>query len=492
MTLCCVGCRKDTLREVELSMQPFTTLAKVALNNDYTLSWHEDDRLCVNGQTVTVSGSSVTVPYSDYMYALYPAADMVSYSNGTYQVRLPRVQIYTADNNGNQHIEALMAASGSGSHLVFENLFSLLKVTVPAGVTVLYIDVNTTDSTLNMSGCGTVTFSNDGPQFAFGSSDVYPYTRLDCGAGVCRTDRTYYVAVPAFAGKKLTVTLCGRANGKRFRHIFTQATAATLLQSQYAQVPLAYTFSDSDTLYGGTDALCEPFSVRPTKQGYFAKGNLQFKYYPFSWRIATSQYECIGSANSAIGVNSTQWIDLFGWGTSGKSNCSMPWKSDMDNDSYYVGGGSDDNMTADTDWGSNIAHGWTTPTRNNWSYLLHGRPHSADKVAMARIDNQHNGLLILPDYWVLPEGCSFSTQQLNSYTLLQWAAMEAAGAMFLPAAGFREALSVWNVGSSGYYWTSERSNNGQAPCLQFGSTIADTTISVVNRFRGQSVRLIKK
>lgn len=476
-----------------MSIQPYTTQSKVLLNNDYTMSWHEGDRLCVNGQIVTVSGSSVSVPHSDYLYALYPADDMVSYSNGSYQVQLPRVQTYSADNNGKQHIEALMATCGSGNHLVFSNLFSLLKVMVPEGVTVLYIDVNTTDSTVNMSGSGTVTFANGVPQFAFGANDVYPYTRLDCGQGVCRADKTYYVAVPAFAGKKLTITLCGRMNNKKFRHTFTQAENAILLQSQYASVPLSYTYSDNDTLYNGTDALCEPFSLTKSKKKYFAKGNLQFKYdlIPNGWRIAQHQYDYIGAANSAIGVNSTQWIDLFGWGTSGKANCTTPWETRDGNMCYYVAVDKDCNMTDSNDWGSNIPGGWVTPTKTHWNYLLHTRAHAADKVAMAQIGNQYNGLLILPDYWVLPNGCSFSTNSVNTYTLSQWAAMEAAGALLLPATGVRDVTDVAYL-NEGYYWTSERDGASFAYCLHFGTTISDVSVCEIAPHLGCSVRLIKQ
>lgn len=505
LLLCCAGCKKDPNVEVEVRMQPFTTQdqAKVYINNTYNPVWHEGDRLCINGQSVTVSGSSVSVPYSNYMYALYPAADMVSYSNGTYQVELPRVQTYMADNSGNQHIDALMAACGSGSSLVFANLCSLLKVTAPEQVTVLNIDVCSTDSSATMSGSGTVTFDGGAPHFAFGSSDKYPYTRLDCGTGVCRADRTYYIAVPAFTNTKLTITICGLANGKKFRHKYIQDQTSSLKASRYALVtlPSTYNYSSADSLYAGTDVLCEPFSVTRTVKKYFSKGNLQYRYkVDDHWRIALHQYDVIGNANNIVQYLDNpsipeqyrnQWIDLFGWGTSNCQSGPNPWTSENNNSLYKVDADGSDNMTDATDWGKNIDGNWKTPTKQYWTYLLATRADAENKSAKAVIDGQYSGLLILPDYWVLPNGCSFATDVENTYSMTQWDAMEAAGALFLPAAGKRERYDIYSLGTDGYYWSASRKDNDHIYCLHFGPSTNVAEVTDDESHWGFSVRLIK-
>lgn len=490
LLLCCVGCKKEEIRVVEVSMQSFTTPAKVYLDNDYRPVWHEGDAVCVNGQQYEVDGGTVVVPNMGDMYALYPAADKVSYSSGSYQVELPRVQSYATDNSGKQRIEALMAACGRGSQLTFVNLCSLLKVVVPEGVSVLNIDVNTTDSSAAMSGKGSVTFVDNVPQFAFNSGDTYPYTRLDCGrTGASRPDRTYYIVVPPFENKRLTITVCGFTNGKKFRHTFTQQTEATLLRSQYAPSALpAYTYQAADSLYADTDVLCEPFSVTASRKRYFSKGNLQYCYTEPHWHIASHQYDVIGMDNNVvenINEHKTQPIDLFGWGTSGLVDPLMPWESRLEDSIYKLDDRGIDNMTASTDWGTNLGD-WITPTKQYLEVMLQKRPHASDKAGMAVIDNTHHGLLVLPDYWVLPNGCSFSATAVNQYTYSQWNAMEAAGALFLPAAGRREGDRVMEVETNGYYWSGTRSYS-----LQFGNTPFSIDIIPEHPHLGYSVRLVK-
>jgi hypothetical protein len=70
------------------------------------------------------------------------------------------------------------------------------------------------------------------------------------------------------------------------------------------------------------------------------------------------------------------------------------------------------------------------------------RPDAAHKRAGAVV-NGVSGLLILPDEWTAPDGFSFVTDFVvedigdipNQYTVDEWAALEAAGAVFLPDCG---------------------------------------------------------
>jgi hypothetical protein len=243
-------------------------------------------------------------------------------------------------------------------------------------------------------------------------------------------------------------------------------------------------------------ALVGLFSISPTQQVRFAPGNLQYQASTNTWRFAEHQWDVIGSANSDISSTYSGWIDLFGWGTSGwnsGANCYQPWSVSVDDSDYFPGGSPNNDLTgayAEADWawhnpisnGGDSVHQWRILTRDEWRYLLNYRADATSKIGLGNI-NGVGGFIILPDNWTLPSGCSFTSGltrvdeayypdgSLNSYTLAQWAEMEAAGAVFLPAAGSRWGLrdqngnfthpplpgtAVYYVGIQGVYWTSKQ------------------------------------
>ena len=204
------------------------------------------------------------------------------------------------------------------------------------------------------------------------------------------------------------------------------------------------------------------FSVSATKQVYFSQGNLQYQASTKTWRFAEHQYDYVGSDNRSISSTYSGWIDLFGWGTG--SNPTLSSTSFEDYGTFV-------------DWGcnaisngGNTANRWRTLTKSEWYYLFNKRTGALSKRGTGNI-NGVGGLIILPDSWTLPSECSFTSGFCspsgdnypdwthNSYTLAQWAQMEAAGAVFLPAAGSRFGTYVANVGYSGYYWSSTSSRN---------------------------------
>ena len=216
------------------------------------------------------------------------------------------------------------------------------------------------------------------------------------------------------------------------------------------------------------------FSVSATKQVHFSQGNLQYQASTNTWRFAEHQYDYVGtqtadycgfyggnvsgSDNRNISSTYNGWIDLFGWGTG-----SNPILSNSNHEDYGVF----------VDWGcnpisnaGNIANRWRTLTKSEWYYLFNSRTDALSKCGTGNI-NGVGGLIILPDSWTLPSECSFNSGfstfydgsdgpywPHNSYTLAQWAQMEAAGAVFLPAAGYREGRNVFLVGFEGVYWSS--------------------------------------
>ena len=98
---------------------------------------------------------------------------------------------------------------------------------------------------------------------------------------------------------------------------------------------------------------------------------------------------------------------------------------------------------------------WSMLSHDEWKYLLITRSVtntlSADaRFTMATIGDTYKGLIIFPDYYEHPEGTGFIAGVFNSnsnYTaqvsLEGWAMMEAAGCVFLPAAGYRSYKGTW-------------------------------------------------
>ena len=210
---------------------------------------------------------------------------------------------------------------------------------------------------------------------------------------------------------------------------------------------------------------CGPyFSIGNGRRVYFSQGNLQYKAAGDSigYRFAKHQWNFVGGTyndttwgnvytkigdstvqcqNNNIASNYEGWIDLFGWGTG-----NMPYKTSIFNSDY----------STFYDWGGYIGDGkWFTLDKDEWSYMINiqkdNHPERENKTAPATV-NGVKGVVILPDVWELPSGYSFTAPSevvqgiggyipqmneftMNEYTIVQWAAMEAAGAVFLPAAG---------------------------------------------------------
>ena len=185
------------------------------------------------------------------------------------------------------------------------------------------------------------------------------------------------------------------------------------------------------------------FSVSPITRVSFSQGNLQQD--GETWKFATNQYDNGG---------------LFTWNS----------------ESRTIGGAT-----------------WRMMTSTEWDYLLFGR--SGPRFAKARLMDEHQGVILLPDHYVHPAGLAAIegvnetgnvSWNANKYTAAEWAQMEAAGAVFLPAAGYSGGAS----GAQGYYWSSSPYNN-QAYRFYFSETEL-TASNAQDQTYGCSVRLVKE
>ncbi len=243
---------------------------------------------------------------------------------------------------------------------------------------------------------------------------------------------------------------------------------------------------------GGATSGIGVFSVSATKQVTFSKGNLQYQASTNKWRFAELQYDYIGEANKNISDTYSGWIDLFGWGT-GKA----PTKTSTSVSDY----------SSFIDWGTNpISNGgneaglWRTLSSAEWVYLFNSRQNNTKLYGMGTIAGI-SGVILLPDNWenVKPSGVSFWSYSEgnnddhfsdNTYTAKQWQDMEDAGAVFLPAAGYRYGTSVSNTGSVSSYWSSTQDDSGSAYLLDFDTSGLYPRSDSYRDF-GFSVRLVQ-
>lgn len=234
------------------------------------------------------------------------------------------------------------------------------------------------------------------------------------------------------------------------------------------------------------------FTVASGVKVSFSKGNLQYQASTETWRFAEHQYDYIGAAAgnttaSASRATQSSWIDLFGYGTSGESS-KYPYMVSTTAGDYYAS----DIAGTNYDWGKknytdDVDAGYRVLTQAEWAYLLGTRTNASSLRGLAIVCDK-KGLVLLPDNWSTPDGAAFTatiTDFTNVYDASKWATMEAAGAVFLPAAGQRNDESVTSAGAQGYYWSATA---GKGTSFATSSVNGDASI---DSYYGCSVRLVQ-
>ena len=273
-------------------------------------------------------------------------------------------------------------------------------------------------------------------------------------------------------------------------------------------------------------ALTPLFSVGAGKYVKFSLGNLQYTKSTGTWNFMANQYSTVETTGQNVGENYAV-VSLFGWGTSGHLFASgygasyQPWATSTTSTDYGPTDGSGLTDTyANGDWGINNVIGgyaagtWRTLTSAEWEWVL-GPSSSPNPGTNCRtsstIGSTENarfvkatvhstkGLILFPDEitWNattmggVPATCNTENDIFTySPTDANWAALEAAGCVFLPAAGYRNGTSVNDVGANGCYWSSTPLSSSGAFYLYF-SSIYVSPASNLNRYYGYSVRLVQ-
>jgi hypothetical protein len=292
------------------------------------------------------------------------------------------------------------------------------------------------------------------------------------------------------------------------------------VEGAITESPYTYTPPVPSAPTGAIDGL---FSVSSTKQVYFSQGNLQAVFasagISCTWQFAEHQYDYIGGrSNGGSGdltgnnyingngsVSTAGAVDLFSWST----NATYYGIHNSDNASTYSG--------AFYDWGNAIGSGWRTLTKAEWVWVLGPSEDTPDPDTNCRTSSTVNGvenaryakatvvgkagLIIFPDSYTHPGdvtapesvNAAGAAYTANSYDATAWGKMEAAGAVFLPAAGIRPAgINNYVLGCevTGGYWSSVPLDDQNAYFLLF-QPIEVTPSGYNPRNTGCSVRLVK-
>ncbi len=270
-------------------------------------------------------------------------------------------------------------------------------------------------------------------------------------------------------------------------------------------------------------ALKGVFSVSATKKVLFSKGNLHCSRTSSSsndwaWHFYNDQYGynsnnkyCDEYGSRSASESDTE-IDLFTWGYSASTSLNPVGESYVT--SYDEEGGVLDyekpSSAGGDDWGvaycesNEIAAGtWRTLTTEEWQYLF-----SYDGSGAGGLDydnetrrnkykycvtvcDKPNCVVLLPDVWdetVISITDFTNTTEYSETTAPKWSAMEAAGAVCLPAAGLRAGSGVYFVGDNGFYWSSSAAA-GCAYEMYFDSSQVKNN-SNTSCESGKSVRLV--
>ncbi len=314
--------------------------------------------------------------------------------------------------------------------------------------------------------------------------------KTECAAGetvtLTMTGSAYYrlrsFAVLQRKAEVQTTAVEGKVN----TYTFTMPASTVTITAEFEKVASAFAPA--------------AFSVAEGKQVYFSPGNLQcagLTTNDTTWSFAEYQTDMLGTANvSADHLADT--IDMFGWSA---NNETAKWGVSTSTD--YT-----DYLGEFVDWGQNIGDGTTyrTLTYDEWEYLLNTRTNASEKTGVARINlssdgtQYTNGIILLPDNWTCPVGIEFQSTFASegsieayatnqTFSLSEWQQLEAQGAVFLPASGFRFGVNMGSVQNYGSFWSATANGRGLAYDLYFDSKTAYATTG--NRTFGLAVRLVQ-
>ena len=297
----------------------------------------------------------------------------------------------------------------------------------------------------------------------------------------------FYVAVPGF--NDLDISLFAKVDNSWYS---LDRSHVTFTNGQYYSITVK--MAQTGTLPG-------IFSVSNNRKVRFSQGNLRYDVVDDEplWRFHSTQYDFLGNWTSSR-------CDLFYWETADNYG-AVEYYVWRDRSIYDIVNWGDNPISN----GGNVAHQWITLNLDEWNYLLETRTASTvNEIANAHFARGSIGttigLFLFPNRYIHPSGLaepyainltdnSVSWESVNTYNVNEWTRMEAAGAVFLPAAGMRQESNIVNSANiNGNYWTSDsfyyRSDDANRVLFSSYSNMVMTDYELSRQY-GCSVRLVK-
>ncbi len=296
-------------------------------------------------------------------------------------------------------------------------------------------------------------------------------------AGVTAASTAVYVAVPAESPKEATEkTYRFKGNGLIAKKNWPALTANTF-----------YSAMDPESNLTGNAIVIEvvvpKFSVSETTTVEFASGNLWYNTDEEKFYFESNQWSFAKSWDA-------KHVSHFFWGKTALIACAQ---------TYNDGNASTHDIffTNQEGFMVNGEMGWRTLSSDEWIYLTgvsggHGGGHAQNARINAENlyawktldDGAYRGWIILPDGTDYEIAFGDGDWAISSVLDLDFY-----GAIFLPAAGYRNGTGIDND-DNGYYWSSTPypiSDRGYSFSRKFGGSSVDSRY----RNRGSSVRLVR-
>ena len=257
---------------------------------------------------------------------------------------------------------------------------------------------------------GSATFENC---LTLGSFDLGSYSAISKGSNMTITN-CYIKQFPLTIPENMSITDEQIADGTLTTNLQNNREEEIWVQDPELGIPMLKIFANEETEQT-SDVLNGVFTINASGEKVsFAKGNLQ--KIGSTYQFAEHQYDYFGTDQSDTHRDMYAFLDY----------------SNPDN-----------------------GESWSMLSNSEWKYLFATRSvtntlSDGARYTMATLGGTYKGLIIFPDYYTHPEGADFTPGVFDSnsnYTaqvsLEGWAMMEAAGCVFLPAAGYCSSGRTW-------------------------------------------------
>lgn len=560
-----IACNKDDEQE-ESPQTPTITYIKAEGNeevtkasiddDDATFTWNTNDRIAVwaggykisnplasaynatNSATFSFSGDNIVIEDERANFAIFPAKlvwdgsairtnSATNHDSDNMTITLP--DTYTLEEvQGEVSPTPMIATNAKNGTLAFKHLCPLLRITVvniPKQTKRIEFDFNDVNvqgefTLSSVDPATTAITTEDG-----GTGDIITVTME--GNTAWRDQLVVNLPVPTGTYGNITITAYDAVSGGN--------PVLTLTRPIKTSVAWTPTRKASRKM----TATLPVFTAANGKKVTFAPGNVQAVFATAgstcTWKFADHQYDYVGAedANNSViagGVSSAGTVDLFGWvgehsAFTGLAQYGIHNSSTL---SDYGNTVSEDLMH---DWGELFGDGWRTPSFEDYQVILASRSASTISnigISDAIVSTENgrftrgylmgttHGMYVFPDNYEHPvsknlAGVNGNNQKywdMNQFTEEEWIKMEAAGVVFLPAAGYRIGTPTDEINhnvvlgdnSNGFYWTNfapaENTTGGYAPeyeahAVYFAKSTAQSGTFQMRRWLGASVRLIR-